>query len=198
MVIDNAASRLVSILKEADLINGNDPCREAWERILSCKQGDNSELFVLLGNAMRLPAEVASLVILHFPHQADTIALWKNPIEAAFLHQNLQSNWHSFLHHLNPYCIPQLSLVADLLHTKIGATVLPVEQLEELRVQFTNLLEDIAKTDLPNALKIYLSREITQLLQLLREYGICGAEPILHQADAMYCSQQGISELSQG
>ena len=135
---------------------------------------------------MRLPAEVADLVVLHFPHQVDTIALWKNPIEAAFLHQNLQSNWHSFLHHLNPYCIPQLSLVADLLHTKIGATVLPMDQLEGLRAQFTSLLEDIGKADLPYTLKIYLSREIAQLLQLLREYGICGAEPILHQADAMF------------
>lgn len=184
--IDNPASRLTTILSEALKIGDDKPCRSAWAEIFGIAANDNSELFLLLGKVMTLPGEVAQLVQLHFPHQAPSISLWKDPIEAAFLHQNLQSNWQSFRQHLNPYCVPQLHLIADLLHTKLGASIVDKEQIEALIESFSALQNDVANSELPEKLKLYVLAELSTLVMLLRQYSVAGAEPVLRQADSMF------------
>lgn len=184
--IDNPASRLTVILTEALKIEDQQSCRSAWSSILGISPNDTSELFILLGDVMKLPGLVAQLVQFHFPHQASSIPLWKDPIEAGFLNQNLQSNWQSFRQHLNPYCVPQLQLITDLLHTKIKACFVDEQKIDELIESFTALSNDVTASDLPDEFKLYVLDALATLLQLLRHYRVTGVEPIMHQVDAMF------------
>lgn len=186
MTIDNPASRLSNILSEGLKIKNETPCRKAWEQIFSIQPNNNSDLFILLGKAMQLPGEVVQLVSLHFPHQTESVALWKDPIDVAFLNQNILSNWQSFRQHINPYCIAHLNLISDLLHTKIHANAIDDKEIELLFKSFSALIDDLTTTQLPETLKLYLVTELAVLLQLLRQYRVTGTEPILRQADSMF------------
>lgn len=93
---DNPAARLKAILERCMEIPSGRPHRASWEHVLGVTPNDTSEFFEKLGKVMELPKCIYSLLNTHYPHQTNSAGLWKEPIEAAFLAQQLNGQWSTF------------------------------------------------------------------------------------------------------
>jgi hypothetical protein len=185
MLYDNPAARLKAILERGMAMPGETPCRAAWQDVLDVQPNDSGDLFAKLGKAMELPRRTVLLLKTHFPHLIEASNLWRDPIETAFLNQNLSARWETFRNHINPYCIPQLGMVSDLLHSKISAKTIKQQDLENILESFKALSELVDQSNLSEALKNYLHSEIFELIQALRDYKVSGALPVLKQAESL-------------
>jgi hypothetical protein len=63
--------------------------------------------------------------------------------------------------------------------------LIPDQDLDKVLSSVSELVADIDKSNLSDALKNYLARELTDLQQAIREYKITGAVPVLKQAESM-------------
>jgi hypothetical protein len=185
MLYDNPAARLKAILDKGMATPGETQCRVAWQEVLGVLPNDSGDLFAKLGKTMELPRRTSLLLQTHFPHLIETVNLWRDPIETAFLNQNLAGRWNTFRDHINPYCVPQLGMISDLLHSKITAKTLRQQDLEKILESFKALSEQVDQSTLSEPLKNYLLSEILELLQALRDYKVSGALPILKQAESL-------------
>lgn len=185
MLYDNPAARLKAILERGKSIQRENSCRQVWEEILEAESGNSGDLFARLGTVMALPRRTAFLVKTHFPHQDESTSLWMSSLEAAFINQNLSGQWATFIDHINPHCIPYIGLIADLLQGKVSTQVIKDEDITKIIDSVKALMNDVDKSMLSVQLKNYLSQELFDLLQAVREYRVSGAVPILKQAEAM-------------
>lgn len=186
MKINNPASRLFDILTAATKISYDVSCQKAWASIFQCAPTDSPKIYRLLSNTMLLPSEVAILVRTHFPRQISSISLWQDPIEKAFQKQNLQNSWQTFRQHLDVHCISTVGMISDLLHGKINETEVDLDKLHELSNNLNKLRLEIIESDIHKDVKLYIIRELAKLIQIISEYSISGAEPILQQIDTMF------------
>ncbi|QSB01204.1 hypothetical protein JWZ98_21630 [Methylomonas sp. EFPC1] len=185
MLYDNPAARLKAILEFGMMVPRNKQCRLAWEEILGAQPGDTADLFAKLGKAMELPKRTILLVQTHFPHQLSNAGLWHDPIESAFINQQLGGQWTTFIEHINPYCIPQVGLISDLIHSKVSAKFARDEDISNILDGLKALIDLIDQSTISEQLKNYLAQELGVLVQSVRDYKISGATPILRQAESM-------------
>ena len=185
MLYDNPAARLKAILELGMAFPREKACRTAWSEILGAQPNDSGDLFAKLGKAMELPRRTVLLLETHFPHQAQSVGLWRDPIEAGFFNQQLGGQWKTFIEHINAYCIPQIGLIADLLHSKVAAKTLKDDDLIKILDDFKALVDLIDESVLPDQLKYYLVQELGELIQAVRDYKVSGAIPILKQAESL-------------
>jgi len=185
MLYDNPAAALQSILEKAVAEKPDQPCHEVWTRLLEITPEDQGGLIAKLGMVMDLPRRTLVQIRTSFPNQLKLAEMWTASVESAFLQQHLAGNWGSFAVHIQPYCIAQLGLTAELIQTRLGANLLKNEDLLNVLVGLRTLLAEVDSSSLENDLKAYLGREICELQQLIRNYRVTGAVPILKQTEAM-------------
>lgn len=185
MLYDNPAAALQSILEKALAEKHDQPCHAVWRRILEVTQEDEGGLIAKLGLVMDLPRRTLVLVRASFPNQLKLAEIWTASIESAFMQQQLAGNWGSFAAQVQPYCIAQLGLTAELIQTRLGTSLLKEEDLLNVLSGLGQLLTEVDQSSLDNDLKAYLGREICELQQMVRNYRVTGAIPILKQAESM-------------
>lgn len=185
MTYDNPAARLKAILDTGLNADKNQPCFIIWCNIFNISPNDHGEMFCRIGKVMELPHEIISLLKIHYPHQVESSTLWRSQIESAFVNQQIGGKWESFINQINQHCTAHLGLIADILHNKLNSELTPDEKIADLIDKINILIAEIEKSELEKNLKIYLIRELSALLQMLREYKITGNEPVLKQVDAI-------------
>lgn len=185
MNYDNPAARLHAILSDGMNADRNKPCRQVWAELLGAPQNDAITLFSRLGRVMALPIETSELVATHFPSLSSSIDLWQAPVEAAFLNQQISGKWETFAQHINPYCVPQLATLAELLHTKLGSLLAEHSSVTKLTEQLAELILAVESNDLLPELKLHLLKELGNLRLTLNEYTITGSAPAIRQAEAL-------------
>lgn len=185
MFYDNPAARLKAILDAGLKANKEQQCFIVWSNILENSPNDIDTLLARLGKVMELPREIVFLLQKYYHHLVESSTLWRGQIESAFINQQISSKWESFINQINSYCVPHLTFVADILHNKLGTQLAKEEEIAALIEKVSGLISEIENSDLENNLKIYLLRELSVLLQALREYKITGAEMVLKQAESM-------------
>jgi len=182
---DNPASRLHAILAMGTTKPADQPCRNVWQEILGCSSVE-SELFARLGKVMQLPAQAEQLVASHFPHHLATLPQWRDPVQAAFLHQNLSDRWLTFQQHIPQHSLSQLALTGEILHLKLGTQAIEREALESYKNHLLELRDEVQNSDLASIAKTYLVYELEALCNALNEYAITGGGPVLKQVEAMF------------
>ncbi len=185
MDYDNPAERLKAILQAGNEVSRSEPCRGTWEKLLDVPTGNNSLLFSRLGKVMELPQMVVGSLGTYYPHHLSIANLWREPIETAFINQELRANWDTFIRHINAHCIAALALVSDLLHNKISTKKLQETDIGKIEQQLKQLESLVNESTISERLKIYLLREIRFLSQAVSEYRICGSHPIIKQIESM-------------
>lgn len=186
MLYDNPAAALQAILEKALAEKHDQPCHAVWRKILNVTVQDEGGLIAKLGTVMDLPRRTLILVRASFPNQLKSVELWTASIESAFMQQQLASHWGTFATQVQPYCIAQLGLTAELIQTRLGTSLIDEEEIAKVLDGLAGLLSEIDRSDLDNQLKAYLGREICELQQLLRNYRISGALPVLKQTESMF------------
>jgi hypothetical protein len=185
MLYDNPAAALQAILERAVAEKHDQPCHAVWRRILEVTTEDQGGLIAKLSNVMDLPRRTLVLVRASFPNQLKSAEIWTTSIESAFMQQQLAGQWGSFAAQVQPYCIAQLALTAELIQTRLGTSLIDEVEIVKILDGLADLLSEVDRSSLDNQLKAYLGREICELQQSLRNYRISGALPVLKQAESM-------------
>jgi hypothetical protein len=185
MLYDNPAAALQAILEKGMAEKHDQPCHQVWRMLLNVSAQDQGGLIAKLGVVMDLPRRTLVLVRASFPNQLKAADLWASSIETAFMQQQLGGNWGTFAAHIQPYCIAQLGLTAELIQTRLGSKLIDEEEINNLLDAFGDLLSEIDRSELDNQLKAYVTRELLELQQLLRNYKVSGAVPVLKQTESM-------------
>ena len=120
MLHDNPAASLQAILERGIQEKHDQACHAVWRNILEVTDADQGGLVGKLALVMDLPRRTLVLVQASFPKQLKAADVWVGPIESAFMNQQLAGTWGTFAGLIQPFCIAQLSLTAELI--QIGLT----------------------------------------------------------------------------
>lgn len=186
MQSDNSAARLYSILQDGKQIAGGSSCRAAWQELLNVDPNDQALLMSRLGKFMELPKQIIEAVESDFPTQIKTCNHWSSQINKAFMLQNINERWSSFIDHIDEHALAYLSITTELLQTASLTKLLEEDELEKIRCSINDVLEETMDLDLDNDIKLYISKWLHKLLINIDEYKITGAQPIMDGVEVMF------------
>lgn len=178
MNYDNPAARLLSLLEQGKQMGGNQSCRAMWEELLNVNN-DNPLLMSRLGKAMELPELIIKALQDNYPQQGNTWSHWASQVNQAFMSQNLNDIWATFINNIDLHSITYLRLASDLLQTKSNTKLLTDEDLLTTREKLDAIYKEVLESDLPDEIKKYLIRSLRKLILSIDEYKLTGAPPIL-------------------
>ena len=175
---DNPAKRLLHILRAGRKKPAGESCRKVWHELLDTN-GDEAILMSRLGKVMTLPGEIVQAYRRHYPNQSGTWNHWFQQVTNAFVSQQLASNWQSFNGHIDDHSMTYLGMTADMLANRDYVETLEAEQVEALRSDAQELLNETLQSDLDPKVKDAIARHLQRLLTALNEYVLTGALPVL-------------------
>lgn len=182
MNYDNPAARLLSIIEQGKTIDANFGCRQAWERILNVSN-NNPMLMSRLGKAMELTELTISALREFFPQQGNTWGHWESQVNSAFMTQNLNSHWSTFISNIDSHSITYLRMASDLLNAKSNTKILIDADIDSVKIQLNDLCDEIIASTLDDEVRKYLSRYIRKIIVAIDEYRITGALPLLEAVE---------------
>lgn len=185
MIYDNPAAALQSILEKGLGENREEQCLAVWHRLLNVTPEDQGGVIGKLAVFMELPRRTEVIVRTSFKNQTKYIDKWAKPIENAFFNQSLSGKWATFINHIPEHCIANLGLTAELIQVRLGANLMAEDDLNKIISLVSELIKDIDMSPLDVSLKSYLGRELSELQQIIRNYKISGAIPILQKTESL-------------
>lgn len=185
MDYDNPAARLLSILERGKAIAGNVICRLAWNELMGTTESQ-AQLISRLGKVMELPELAVQSLKDEFPHQSQTWAHWEPQVNNAFMVQNLNATWDSFISHIDVHTINYLRLSADLLQSKTNIRLITDDEIRSAREKIDSIYIEVINSNIPEDIKKYLIRNLRKLLVAIDEYRITGALEVLDAVDSVF------------
>ena len=175
--IDNPAQRLLEILKAGKSNDSNQLCHDVWKKILEVPESNEHLLITRLGKVMELPARISQIMHDHFPRRQSVH--WRGQLEAAFLAQRMNEQWHYFIQHIDGQTLSELDLLSMLFETRGSHADINADEIQSLLDKVTELRNDIRSADLSVTMKTMLLRQLSQLQEALETYSISGIEPVM-------------------
>lgn len=183
MNYDNPAARLLAIIENGKSISAHVNCRVAWEQLLDV-ENNNPLLISRLGKVMELPDSIIQAIKENFPNQQDTWSHWSTQVNHAFMVQNLNANWQTFINEIDQHSVTYLRLASDLLQVKSNTKILIDGEISPIRERLLGLLEEVLSGNLSDDIKKYLARNIRKIIVSIEEYKITGALPLLDSIES--------------
>ncbi len=184
MEYDNPAERLLSLLRTCKGISQDMNCRKAWHQVLGTERNE-ALMMSRLGKVMELPHVTVQALQDSFPNRQATWSHWSHQVTNAFVSQNLQQNWSTFISNIDDHSMNYLQMSADLLQSKATTTLLENDALKSIRNNLDSLYQETLGASINDEVKKYLIRYLRKLLVSLDEYRITGALPILESVETM-------------
>lgn len=178
MNYDNPAARLLTLLEAGKTKNKHENCRVVWQQLLEV-ENNNPLLMSRIGKAMELPELTIQAIREQYPNQTNTWAHWETQVNNAFMEQNLNSQWTTFIQHIDAHSINFLRLSADLLQAKSNTKTMTDEELSKLRDNLHEIYSEIINAEIDEEVKKYLVRNLRKLITSIDEYKLTGALPLL-------------------
>jgi hypothetical protein len=183
MNYDNPAVRLLAIINEGKGHSVEANCRKVWEKILRV-ENNNPLLMSRFGNVMELPEAAINAIRDNYPNQGNTWSHWESQVNGAFMSQDLNGQWQSFIGRIDGHTITYLTVAADLLHAKSNTKAILGDEVSALRDSLNEILSTVISGDLPEDVKKFVVRNIRKILLSIDEYSITGALPILDAVES--------------
>jgi low affinity Fe/Cu permease len=185
MNLHTSSGRLLNIIEKAVAIKLNTRCIDAWTNILEVKN-NQPLLFKRLGIVMTLPLEAKNeLLKIKDIKNKNPYLKWEQPINYAFINQNLSSDWASFARNITPDVIDNLVIATDMVKFKNPEVSLEQTKIDELKKDFANIKNEINDSDIDLSLKNFMLLRIEDIINSLEEYKIKGIIPL---KDALHVS----------
>lgn len=182
---DNPAYRLVTILEAGKKIPGESSCKGAWADLLETDQS-SYQLLERIAKVMELPSLVFQALTDADPSEAQNCSHWTAQISKAFSHQNLSSNWHSFIGHVDHHSITYLKMHAKILDFGSKRRVINLTELGKVRAELDDIVKEILASDeITQVTKVYLVRNLRKLISAIDEFRITGSEAIFDALEAV-------------
>lgn len=173
----NPAFRLLKILEEGKDIQRETRCKQVWASIL--KTNENSpELLIRMGKVMELPSLIVTALQDTYPEEPNTWTHWQTQILNAFSAQQLNGQWGSFIANIDTHSFTYLRIHAKLLQVQSQSKPLNEDLLEKTRSNLNDCLSELMKSDVDNAVKGYIARNLRKLIAAIDEYHITGSTGI--------------------
>jgi hypothetical protein len=183
MGTDNAASRLLEILRRAKAIDPNTASIHAWEQVLQVKR-NSSLLLSRLGKVIALPEKIAATLANSVDTAPGVVNHISSQFFAAFSSHKFGEKWEAFATKIDDHMLNYLALASSLLETHTKTKRLEDSELEDLRLSFVDILEKVRSSELKPRLKACLMLQLHDLIAAMDDYSITGAEPILERIEA--------------
>jgi len=180
---DNPAARLHAILVKAKGKPKTQNCRAVWSEILKISSKNESKFLMQMGKVSSLPHEIFEFVKNEYPNQLSTTTHWSNQVNSAFLMQNYNGEFTTFIAKIDNHSLDSLSLLSDLIAGKTSTKVLPEDSLNSMRVKVQDLIDEMINSDLTKEFKEYLNKALNQILENINSYIITGINPIIDSLD---------------
>ena len=180
---DNPAKRLLTLLKQAQGMNPDTPCRTAWHTLLKTGN-DEATLMVRLGKVMGLPAEIVQSMQRHYPNDPNSWNHWFSRVNNAFVSQQLAGQWQSFSGQIDEHTITYLGMTATLLGHMEHVAPISNDDAKRFKDELAEILADVLTSDLEPKVKDTVGRHLQRLIVAIDEYSLTGALPILDAVDA--------------
>lgn len=181
MNYDNPAGRLLELLKKGKTFSHGSNCREVWKEILDAES--ESEMLSKLGMLMSLANESALKIEEDFPEEVDAVSHWKGQLTNAFLAQNLQGNWQSFIQGIDDHSIRYLTSESKLLQLTSNTKPLKDKDVDRVRDQLSLIYEEVINSNIEIEVRKYVIRYLRKIMNSIDDYFLTGALPILEAVE---------------
>ena len=111
---------------------------------------------------------------------------WVPSLNKAFSEQNINGKWQTFISKVNDHTVNYLSNTADILEARIRRFHPDLSSLEELLESTDDLKEKIVRSSLPEHVKQYMVKKISEINLAVEEYRISGSGPIVENIEAIF------------
>ncbi len=183
MNYDNPAARLLALIAAGKKIPNTTSCRDAWQSLLGVRE-DNPLLMSRLGKAMELPEATILALKEHFPAQKKSWAYWEPQVNGAFMAQNLNGKWATFIDQIDAHSVNYLEMSADLLQSRANTKPIVGQEMDVLREKLNQILTEVMGSEIPDDVKKFAARNIRKIIISIDEYKLTGALPILDAVDS--------------
>lgn len=134
---------------------------------------------------MELPSLIVEALQDTYPDEPSTWDHWNSQVRNAFLQQQLQGQWSTFIAHIDSHSYTYLRMHAKLLQVKSKTSPLSGDVLESTRSELNECLVNLMKSDIDQDVKGYLARNIRKLIAAIDEYHITGTTGIFDSIEVV-------------
>lgn len=173
---NNAAWRLLNILRQAQQKHDNTRTREVWAEVLGVPKDSTVELLRKLGLLLQLCALAKAQLQAAGGTKLDTYTKRFDRIEKAFGANNLDSHWGPFKSHLTEAALDALEIGAHRLSEIMTESEIPQDELDQLRAQVDDLLTSVMDSDLHQPFKEFVTKHLELIRAAILEYRLRGTE----------------------
>lgn len=183
---NNPAARLLSILEKGLELPDGMNCREAWCELLSVGPEDNAVLMGRIGKVMSLSTEIIERLNNIGDVKIDRYLHWVNPLESAFINNNLNGTWQHFKKSINVHVINYLSMTSDLLSHKLPEPVISRSKLDSMLESTRLLIDEVRSSELPHSTKEFMIKQLHKVCLAIEEYTINGADSVSEAVESAF------------
>jgi hypothetical protein len=171
----NPAGRLHQLARILQGMNPGRPATEAWAAAFNSGP-DAVQLFPQIAKVSRA-IDVASAAVRNIPSLDKNLYLtWEQPLRTLVAHTNLDAQWSHFNIALSDTVIQSLAFCDHQLSLSTSEPALETEELRQIRVDITQLLDDIRAAGLRPDLQAYLVNELQRLIEAIDDAPLLGPE----------------------
>ena len=185
LILDNPAKRLLDILVKGKNENPNLKCKEVWASILDIESDNDPLLISKLSKVMVLIQLTVSELKKLEDTDEDSYQTWESKVTEAFIKQNIETNWHSFISNIDQPTIALLKVSAQLLKAHSTISEFSDSQLENLKLKIEELMEFVLSSKIDVEIQLILLRSFDRILNSINDYKICGHSAIFDELDSI-------------
>lgn len=175
----NSATRLLSILRNAQGKSENTRIHEVWANVLKPQFGEETgDLHYWLFELRRLVSTVEEEISSVPRINQDLYLRPFSSIRSALEKTNLDAPWRDVKQHLNETVMTGLEHCAELLSRERPEPVIPQGELSDLFSKTNALIDDITSSALPTDLKSFLVGCLERIRKAILLYRIHGASAL--------------------
>ncbi|WP_372599337.1 hypothetical protein [Amphritea sp.] len=186
MQLDNPAARLLSILEKGLEYRDGHNCREVWCELLNVKAGDNATLMGRIGKVMSLSTDIVESLNNIGGVKVERYLHWVDPVERAFIQNNLNGQWKGFREQINSHVINYLSMTSDLLSHKYPQPILEEGSLNSILKNSRELIDEVRQSDLPENIKEFMIKQLHRICLAVEEHSISGSESVSSAVESAF------------
>ena len=184
MIQDNPANRLLNILTEGKNFPTTTICKEVWKSLLDVKHGTESLLTSRLGKTMELPEQIISELHKIDETETDDYTYWTTQVNKAFMQQNLNDSWDTFINYIDLHTLRYLKISKQLISAHAKYQEITDDKLAEMREKIEELIQEVRDSDLEIDIQSYLLSALAKIHISIIEYKITGYLPVMDSIDS--------------
>ena len=191
MELNNPAARLLTILERGIKIHKKERNRDAWCKLLNVNivnysLDENIILMSRIGKLMSLSTDIVESLNSIDGIEVKKYLHWFEPVNRAFIGNNLNGDWQSFIGPIDNHVINYLGMTSDILSYRCPESILSESSIESILSNSRSLIDEIRGSDLPPDSKNFMVKRLHEICMAVEEYSILGTESVSKAVESTF------------